>query len=252
MDSAVLKDISRRIRGLGIRRMKGRLSRYVKLSASFAKSLEQPDPGRDKAAPRLDACWNDLSEQIPALLDRLTDARICVGDLRYKENGMRNGSPQCWEQARQCFKVLKEHEMELLALMSDEVGIVWDALRQCEQIRWIILSHAKPMRRAATLLDILLERFAFRPTAEALRIQTLGPLDMAVQDALNDLEQRSRTIAKAEVDLKEGWRVLHRLSAKGCSRRILKKAKKLSIQHEARRQAFQQRIWDGRDCDSFS
>lgn len=289
MDPSVLKDISRRFRHIDTRPLTDGITKYIRLSAAVSESLRNPDLNGERAARILDACRWEMTDDIAALLAELTDVRGRFVDLRYQENGRHKGVSEASEPARQCFGVLKHHGMELLAHLTDEVGIVGETIRMGEQVRGILSDHAVPMRRAARLLDILLERFARRPTvayrvdggsadvrqltyavegmegwksdadsttgdgsAESLRVATLSPFGPVIQSTWEELTQRRRNIAKAEADLKAGWRVLHRLSTKGCSRRILKTAKKLSAQHDARRSAFQQRVWASRVGDSFS
>ncbi len=283
MDLSVLNDISRRIRRIDVRPLTSRISRYIRLSAVVDDALRNADLNSRRAARQLDACWRELSDAAPTLLANLTDARQRIVDLQYEENSGNNGSAEEREQARRCFGRLKRHGMELLAHLTDEVRIVQEALRQGEQVRRIVSDHSVSMKRAATLLDILLERFAHRPTvayrvggttedirqltyavdgmeswrpdagstggngsAEALRVATLSPFGRVVQSMWEELEQRGRKIDKAAAELKEGWNLLHRLSAKGYSRKIRQKAEKLSFQHEARRRAFQKFIRESR------
>ena len=149
-------------------------------------------------------------------------------------------------------------------------------------MRRLVADHTDPMKRSATLLDILLERFAHRPTvayrvggasadirqleyavegmenweaaagteddgsAESLRVATLSPYGRVIRSMWEELEQRGRKIADADAELKEGWRLLHRLSVKGYSHKIRQQAEKLSFQHEARRRAFQKFIRESR------
>jgi hypothetical protein len=281
MDPYVLNEISRRIRGIDVRPLTGGISRYIRLSGDLAESLRNPDLNGRRAARQLETCCGKLFEEAPALLEMIADIRKRIVDLQYEENGNGNEPPD--EGGRQCFGILKRHGMELLAHLTDEIGIVQETLRQGEQVHTIVSRHVDPMKRAARLLDILLERFARRPTvayrvggdtedirrltyavagmetwasasqgaddaspAEALRAATLSPYGHVVQATWEELAQRSRKITKAAAELKEGWGILHRLSAKGCSRKIRQQAERLSFQHEARRRAFQKFIRESR------
>jgi hypothetical protein len=282
MDPSLLNDISRRIRKLDTRRLTGRISRYVHLSAAADESLRRPDLDGGRVMDRLAACCWELFGEIPILIKSVTEIREQMVDLHHEENEKNAAPPEIGEASRRCFDGLKRHGMELLAHLTDEIGIVQETLKQGERVRRIVADHTDPMKRSATLLDILLERFAHRPTvayrvggesadirqleyavegmenweatadsendgsAESLRVATLSPYGRVIQSMWEELEQRGRKIADADAELKEGWRLLHRLSAKGYSRKIRQEAEKLSFRHEARRRAFQKFIRESR------
>jgi hypothetical protein len=283
MDPFVLNDISRRIRNLDTRRLTGRVSRYIRLSASAYDALCQTDLNGERILDRLESCCWELFGEIPLLLDRISGVRDQLVDLRYKESGEKPLSAENRESARACFGAIKRHGMELLAHLTDEVGILHETLRQGEQVRRLVNDHTDPMKRSANLLDILLERFAHRPTvayrvggrtrevrqlayavegmeqwtsatdpaeengpAEALRVATLSPYGRIIRSMWEELEQRGRKIDEAAAELNQGWDLLHRLAAGGYSKKIRRQADTLSFKHRARRRAFKKVIREGR------
>jgi hypothetical protein len=286
MDPSVLNNLSRSIRSIDTRRLAGRISLYIRLSAAVEESLRRPDLNGDRVASQLEACCWGLFGDIPLFLDQLTRAREEMVDLHYTGDGAEKRKKPAIEaskeDARQCFDALKRHGMELLAHLTDEIGIVQEILRQGEEVRRIISGHLDPMTRSARLFDILLERFARRPTvayrvggatpdvkqlayavegmegwqsdsasddrgsAESLRVATLSPYGAVIRSMWEELEQRSRKIADAGAELREGWDLLCRLSARGYSRKIRKQTEALSHKHRARRHAFKTFIRESR------
>lgn len=283
MAPPVLKDISRHIQRINASPLADRIGKYIRISAAVDESLRNPELNGLRAARQLDICRRELTDDISTLLARLSDARARIVDLRYTKNDHDESAPEASEPARKCFVVLKRHGMELLAHLTDEVSIVGETLRLGEQVRGMVSDHTAPMKRAAHLLDILLERFAHRPTvayrvagesadvrqltyavegmerwdsgadsaegdgsAESLRVATLSPYGRIARSMWEALEQHRRKIKAAAAELKEGWNLLYRLSVKGDSPKIRQKVEKLSFQHEARCRAFQKSIRESR------
>ncbi len=273
MDKSAIHEISKSIHSIDPAEFKRFLDDYIYTASIMDLALRNRGEADPETGKELDRCLEGLAREASGLLSGAGTSMNRLLDLRFKMNGQFKGVPNLDENTRSCFAGMKKHQMEVLASISDEIGIITEIVKQSGKMRKIVHHHCGTMRNAAYFVDVIHERLSSRPTLSTLRPsdQTMAlespdwdpgdgedfelpraeyesanaavggsflPYDRLIRDSHKEIIERRKKILAEIIELKKGWKLLRKIALKGYSRRMTRHIDALFRKHDKRVNEF--------------
>lgn len=259
---------------MDIRRFSGAVARYLRTAGAMDRSLDAASEPENAPGKRLAAAVSEIDVEGERLLTRIS---VAVNHLVYVGPVPEPGGPAS------AFRKIKRHQIELLSAVGDDIELIRDQVRRSREIQALFQDQSARLRRAATLLDILHQRFVHRPTTllqlagrdekilelnqtfreinrfeddrgqEMAADETAGPMNGALGDyrtmageTYGDLLRRRTRLRRRMKELAEGRRLLLGIARKGMSPWRAYRVNVLFARHENRALRFRNRVREHR------
>ena len=274
MDRAAILEISRSIHSIDPVKFKRFLDDYIYTASIMDHALRNRGETDSKTSNDLDRCLEGVIREASGMLSESGTLMNRLLNLRFKMNGQFKGVPNLDENTRSCFAGMKKHQMEILASISDEIGIITEIVKQSGKMRTIVRRHCGIMRNAACFVDVIQERISSRPTLSTLResdgqtmalessdwdpsaggefalpgdkygsanaavVESFLPYDRLIRDSNIEIIERRKKILTEIRELKKGWKLLSKIALKGYSRRMRRDIDAMFRKHDKRVNEF--------------
>ncbi|QTA80067.1 Uncharacterized protein dnl_23530 [Desulfonema limicola] len=260
-----------------------RISKYIDQTLRTPDFLISGQKKYRKKNEQYDLCCENIGKTALEILSKSTLSANRIINFGISINLQGNTIPEINAQTEYYFRRIKKQQMELLSAIGDDIEIIKNMICQAKEMRSVMKTHAPAINKTNGLMEVMRERIAERPTT-LLRLEGTGdkirelnktlknmqeyenvngsrinrdaqnnPVGKAfsayydlVQISCTDIDYLKLRIQKRFKELKQGGKLMLKLSAKGYSPFQKRKLDMLLSCHDERTQEFQKNIHECR------
>lgn len=267
-----LAELETALRSVDIRRFTRALSRYLRSAEALDQTLAALGEVGAASEDPLAGAVAEIDGEGEHLLTRIS---VAVNHLVYV------GPDPVPVNVAPAFRKIRRQQIELLSAVGDDIELIRDTVRRSHELQRVFQDQSERLRRAATLLDVIHQRFRQRPTTllqlagrdekiqelnqtfqeinlfedergRAMAAETsdgpvngaLGEYRTAAGQAYGDLTHRRDRIQRRSKELAEGRRLLMTMARKGLSPWRRHRVNVLFRRHEGRALRFRNEVRD--------